>query len=90
MELKGECEVIKIYCEECNGNHRIRYHWTTECENCGGKGYTEHGGSIDDLQLSAALEWSNEVHLTDWNYKNILERYKSREGDKFINGRKRG
>lgn len=50
--------MIKVLCEKCKWKGTIFPHvrGRDECETCGGKGYTEHEGSSEDLELAASVK----------------------------------
>lgn len=53
--------MIKVWCETCKGTGEIYY--DTACLDCNGKGYTEHEGTLEDLELGLATKLAIEKNL---------------------------
>lgn len=53
-----EANKIKVWCKTCNETGVIpsETEFDSTCTTCNGQGYTEHEGSLEDLQLGLAVE----------------------------------
>lgn len=64
--------MIKIWCEECNGSKQVQLvsaktfgagYEIVNCGACDGKGYTEHEGSVEDLECARIERKLIEKHI---------------------------
>lgn len=97
LNLRKADLMIKVWHEECKGKGIIERHghYLQECTNCNGKGYTEHEGNLEDLELAAAVklyfEQVSERHsmalesggsgkVIAFNKQDLLDWYKEQKG----------
>ena len=61
--------MIRIVCDVCHGECGTeevaawnKSEWVA-CPDCNGKGYTEHEGTLEDLELGLAVKWAIEEQV---------------------------
>lgn len=92
--------MIKIWCEECNGSKQVQLvsaktfgagYEIVNCGACDGKGYTEHEGTLEELELAQAVKlvFEEELIITGkltktrfLSFKGLINWYKEQKGGK--------